>query len=253
MNHSSSVWLEQIADMAAAAGLSHIDVLVDQANCDLAILPGLNLMEPVIPWFSLFSGLPEEALLEQAPLLIRISLDEWRHKSWLDELVEHLAPQSRLLVLLSPLPFDALAGALQGLSQLEWGGQSGLLRFYDPRVLPHLLNRVLDPEQQEQFLRVALFWSWLDRDGSPAWQRGSYRSSSPLLEPPPSIALTDEQYFRLGSLSDAQQLLGLASEWMPNSTQEQRFEACYRLVLKAEQEGYFGDLEVYAEHNFRSS
>ena len=121
MNPSFDVWLEQITDMVAAAGLNHVDVLIDQANCDLAILPGLALMEPAMPWFSLFSGLPEEALLEQAPLLIRISLDEWRHKSWLGELVEHLAPQSRLLVLLSPLPFESLAKTFQGLSQLEAG------------------------------------------------------------------------------------------------------------------------------------
>ncbi len=250
MSHPFSAWLDQITHMASAADLDHVDLLVDQTNCELPILPALRLIDPAIPWFSLFSGLPEEALLEQAPLLMRISLDNWRHKSWLDEMIEHLAPQSRLVLLLSPLPFDSLARTLQGLSQLEWGGQSGLLRFYDPRVLPHLLSRVLSPEQSEQFLRVALFWSWLDRDQQPAWQTGTYDSCTPLLESTPPMALTDEQYFRLGNLSDAQQLLGLASERLPNGTCEQQFEACYRLVLRAEQEGYFGRLEVYANQNW---
>ena len=71
------------------------------------------------------------------------------------------------MLLISPMPFDVLAKSLQGLSQLEWGGQSGLLRFYDPRVMPEVLASVLSPEQKEQFLRVTLFWSWLNRDQQP--------------------------------------------------------------------------------------
>ncbi|MCU9949059.1 DUF4123 domain-containing protein [Pseudomonas sp. PDM13] len=243
-------WLEQIAHMASASELGHVDLLVDQANCEHAVLPALKLIEPDMPWFSLFSGLPEEALLDQAPLLMRLSLDEWRHRSWLEELVEHLAPQSRLVLLMSPLPFESLARTLQGLSQLEWGGQSGLLRFYDPRVLPHLLKDVLSPEQREHFLGMALFWGWLDRDQQPVWQPGTYRSSAAATEPLPAIVLTDQQYFSLGRLSDAQQLLGLASERLPNDTNEKRFEACCRLVLKAEQEGNFGDIHAYAIGNF---
>nr|WP_262923803.1 MULTISPECIES: DUF4123 domain-containing protein [Pseudomonas] len=236
--------------MATAANLGHVDALVDQTNCELPILPGLRAMQPAMPWFSLFTGLPEEALLEQAPLLMRISLADWRHKNWLGELVEHLAPQSRLLLLLSPLPFDSLTETLQGLSQLEWGGLTGLLRYYDPRVFPHLLSQVLSDEQNKQFLRVALFWSWLDLDLQPTWQPGTYHSDTPLPELQPPIVLTDEQYFRLGGIGDAHQVMEVATEHMSNSTKEERFGACYRLILKAAEENYFGELDGYARQHF---
>lgn len=244
-------WLDQITQLAVDSNLNHIDALVDQAGCELPILTALPSLQPAMPWFSLFTGLPEESLLEQAPLLMRINLSEWRHKHWLGELVEHLAPQSRLVLLLSPLPFDVLAKHLQGLSQAEWGGQNGLLRYYDPRILPYLLKDVLGPEQNPPFLRVALFWSWLDLDQQPVWLPGTYQSGVPLSQSPPPIALSDAQYFRLGSISDAHQLQGVAAEQLPGSTREQRLAACYRLVLRATEENYFGDLENYARRNLK--
>lgn len=249
MNAPFTGWLNQINQLAADSSLNHIDVLVDQAGCSLPILTALPSMQPAMPWFSLFSGLPEESMLEQAPLLMRINLTEWRHKHWLGELVEHLGPQSRLVLLLSPLPFDVLAKNLQGLSQAEWGGQNGLLRYYDPRILPYLLNDVLGTEQNLPFLRVALFWSWLDLDQQPVWLPGTYQSGAPLPQSPSPIALSDAQYFLLGSISDAHQLLGVAAEQMPDCTREQRFAACYRLVLKATDEHYYGDLAEYASRH----
>jgi hypothetical protein len=251
VDHPYSAWLDQITHMVTAANLSHVDVLVDQTNCELPILPGLRAMQPVMSWYSLFSGLPEEAMLDQAPLLMRINLTEWRHKNWLGELVEHLAPQSRLLLLLSPLPFDCLAGTLRGLSQLEWGGLTGLLRYYDPRVFPHLLSQVLSDEQNKRFLCVALFWSWLNLDLQPTWQPGTYRSDWPPTESQRPIVLTDEQYFCLGGIGDAHQVMGVAAEQMPNSTKEERFGACFRLILKAIEENYFGELNVYVRKHLK--
>ncbi len=236
--------------MCGSANVGHIDVVVDQAAWDVSILPGLRLLEPGMSWFSLFSGMPEEALLEQAPILMRINLDDWRHKAWLEELVEQAGHLPRLMLLISPMPFDALAKALQELSQLEWGRQSGLLRFYDPRVMPELLASVLNPEQKEQFLRVAQFWSWLDRDRKPAWLHGIYRSSQAQAENLSPISLTDAQFDRLGSLSDAQSLLGVARLTFPGLSHEQCFLRCYRLALQASQENYFGDLKEYIKLKF---
>lgn len=242
-------WLEQIQRLCGNAGVGHVDVLVDQAGWDQPLLPGLLLLEPGMSWCSLFSGTPEEALLTQAPLLMRISLDDWRHTAWLEQLVEAAGHLSRLMLLISPMPFDALAKTLQGLSQLEWGGQSGLLRFYDPRVLPEMLASVLSPEQQERFLRVALFWSWLDRDQKPVWQPGTYRSHQLFAQTHSPISLEDDQFDRLGCISDAQGLLVMAKAMFAELTNEQCFARCYCLVLKASGENYFGDLKVYAQLN----
>ncbi|WP_226478236.1 DUF4123 domain-containing protein [Pseudomonas sp. MWU16-30323] len=245
-------WIKQIESLCSSANVGHVDVLVDQAAWDVSILPTLRLMEPGMSWFSLFSATPEEALLTQAPILMRIKLDDWRHTAWLEELVGEVGHLPRLMLLISPMPFDVLAKSLQGLSQLEWGGQSGLLRFYDPRVMPELLASVLSPEQKALFLRVTLFWSWLDRDQQPVWQPGTYRSNQTLAETCPPIHLDDAQFDRLGSLSDAQSLLDVARARFSEFSHEQCFAWCYRLVLQASQENYFGDLKVYAKLHLSS-
>ncbi|NWD27306.1 DUF4123 domain-containing protein [Pseudomonas yamanorum] len=245
-------WIKQIETLCASANVGHVDVLVDQAAWDVSILPTLRLMEPGMSWFSVFSATPEEALLTQAPILMRIKLDDWRHTAWLEELVGEVGHLPRLMLLISPMPFDVLAKSLQGLSQLEWGGQSGLLRFYDPRVMPELLASVLSPEQKELFLRVTLFWSWLDRDQQPVWQPGTYRSNQTLAETLPPINLDDAQFDRLGSISDAQSLLEVARAKFPSLSRELCFACCYRLVFQASQENYFGDLKVYAKLHLSS-
>ncbi|MDY7534311.1 DUF4123 domain-containing protein [Pseudomonas sp. Bout1] len=239
-------WIKQIESLCDSANVKHVDVLVDQAAWDISILPTLRLMEPGLSWVSLFSATPEEALLTQAPILMRINLADWRHRAWLEELVGEVGHLPRLMLLISPMPFDVLAKSLQALSQLEWGGQSGLLRFYDPRVMPELLASVLSPEQKEQFQRVTLFWSWLDRDQQPVWQPGTYRSNQTLAETLPAINFDDAQFDRLGSISDAQSLLDVARAKFPDLSHEQCFVCCYRAVLQASQENYFGDLKVYA-------
>ncbi|GKQ43968.1 DUF4123 domain-containing protein [Pseudomonas syringae] len=253
MQEHYTLWIEQIESLCGSANVGHVDVMVDQAGWDISILPALHLMEPGLSWFSLFSATPEEALLTQAPILMRINLDDWRHKAWLEELVEQAGHLSRLMLLISPMPFDVLAKSLQGLSQLEWGGQSGLLRFYDPRVMPEVLASVLSPEQKEQFLRVTLFWSWLDRDQRPVWQPGTYRSNQTLAETFPLVSLADAQFDRLGSISDAQSLLEVARSTFSELSNEQCFAWCYRMVLKASQEKYFGDLKLYAALHLNSA
>jgi hypothetical protein len=242
-------WLDEIESLCGAVNFKHVDLIVDQAGSDISILPALNVIEPAIPWFSFFSATPEETLLTQAPILMRINLDDWRHKAWLEELIERLGHTSRLMLLISPIPFDVLSKTLQGLSQLDWGGQSGILRFYDPRVLPSLLANVLSAEQKERFLCMALFWSWLDRDQQPTWQPGSFRSDQVLAETALPVVMTDAQFDRLGSISDAQKLLAIAMEKFPQLSSEECFARCHRLVIQASCENYFGDLKVYAKEN----
>lgn len=243
-------WLAQIENLCACAPLDHVDIIVDQMALEVALLPGMRALQPSIPWFSLFSGTPEEPLLEQAPLLMRITFGEWRQRAWLAELLGHLGAQPRLTVLVTPVPFDVLAPALQALSQLEWGGQTGMLRFYDPRVLPKLLTSVLDAEQQQRFLQLALFWGWLDRDQTPVWQPGTCRCDQQVPHSTDPIALTDAQFDRLGSISDAQGLLTTVERLMPGLLQEARFEHAYGWVQQASEENYFGDLKAYVAANW---
>ncbi|HEF4762079.1 TPA: DUF4123 domain-containing protein [Pseudomonas putida] len=243
-------WLDQLEGLSRAANLNHVDLIVDQAGSDISLLPGLGAITPAISWFSFFNATPEETLMPQAPILMRINLDDWRHKAWLEEIIEHMGHMPRLVLLISPIPFDVLSKTLQGLSQLEWGGQSGLLRFYDPRVLPELLASVLDPEQKKRFLEQALFWSWLDRDQRIVWQPGTYGSNQVFEEAISPVVLTDSQFDRLGCISDAQDLLGIAAKTFSKLTNEECFARCCQVVLQANSENYFGDMEAYAEKHF---
>ncbi|MGY2184479.1 DUF4123 domain-containing protein, partial [Pseudomonas agarici] len=102
-------------------GLQQVNVLLDQADWNNCAIPALKMLRPQVPWFSLFSGTPEENLLGQAPLLMRLNLTHWQHKAWLEELLTQCATEARLLVVISPLPFDTLSQALQALSQVKWG------------------------------------------------------------------------------------------------------------------------------------
>ncbi|MGJ7517604.1 DUF4123 domain-containing protein [Pseudomonas baetica] len=243
-------WLDQLEGLSRAANLNHVDLIVDQAGSGIPLLPGLGAITPALPWFSFFNATPEDTLLPQAPILMRINLDDWRHKAWLEEIIEHMGHMPRLVLLISPIPFDVLSKTLQGLSQLEWGGQSGLLRFYDPRVLPELLASVLDPEQKKRFLEQALFWSWLDRDQRIVWQPGTYGSNQVFEEAISPVVLTDSQFDRLGCISDAQKLFALAWSMFPELSNEECFSRCNRVALLASDENYFGDLEAYAEGKF---
>lgn len=246
MSKNNNAWVQQMEDLATAANVGHVDIVVDQMGSTTRVLPAMKVMHPPMPWFSLFSGTPEEPLVDQAPILMRISLDNWRHKAWLEELVRHFAAEPRLLVLVSPMPFEALAKALQALSQLEWGGQTGLLRFYDPRVLPWLLTDVLQEQQRARFLGVALFIGWLDRDQLPEWRPGAYQTGQPVPDRQAPIVLDDAQFDRLGSVSDAQALVPTVAARLPELSAEDCFARCYQLVLQASASNYFGDLKAYA-------
>lgn len=247
MQNPHKAWLTHIEHLCATANLEWVDVLVDHAGWRSSVLPALKYLQPNVEWFSLFAGTPEEALLAQAPILMRLQLQDSGHKAWLLELLEQAAPQSRVLLLMSPLPFEPLAEQLRALSRLEWAGQVGVLRYFDPRVFSTSVNSVLNPAQKQRFMQLALFWGWLDRDGRPAWQVGCYGVEGAPSHDLSAVQLLDAQFDRLGSIGDAQSLLNYAMRAFPQLSGEQCFAGCYRLVGQASDEGYFGDLNVYAE------
>lgn len=242
---TATEWQEQIEQVCANVGIHQVDLLLDQTAWDNCAVPALQTLRPQIPWFSLFTGMPEENLLEQAPLLMRLDLTHWQHKAWLEELMTHCAADARLLVLVSPLPFDALSRALQLLSQMTWGGQSGLLRYYDPRVFPLLVSSILSSEQLSEYLRVACYWGWLDRDNQPQWLQGIDQTQQNSPNVNGCLELSDQQCSLIGCISDAQRMLDGGNFDHLEKNQELRFARLYAFVVQASQENYFGDLTEY--------
>lgn len=252
MESQLQLWLTKLEYAGKKMGLDHLDILIDQASWSPSLIQPVSLFTPKIEWFSLFEGTPEEGLLEQSPLLMRINLDIWQHKEWLMQLMVHFYATARLLVLISPLPFSELSNQLQQLSIAEWGGKQGLLRFYDTRIFPVLLTRILTPQQQLLFNSSVLFWSWMDRDLQPVWYSGSYytqpQSNDDLdhsNEEPP-ISLDDTQFEMVCCISDAEAVIK-QQEFTDNSlTKEQNFTYYYDIALKFSQTDKLGkQLEEY--------
>jgi len=238
-------WQDQIARVGATVGVQQVDVLFDQAAWHNNVVGTLEQLRPVVPWFSLFTGTPEENLLEQAPILMRLDLTDWKHRAWLEEMVTYCAADARLLVVISPLSFQTLSHALRSLSQMKWGGQDGLLRYYDPRIFPLLMSSILTPEQQDEYRQLAFYWGWLDRDDQAQWLRGNAAGGKDSVEVSAFLELSDQQCELVGCIGDAQELLAGRQFDHLHESREQRFSLLYSLVLKASRENYFGDLSEY--------
>ncbi|AQY69457.1 DUF4123 domain-containing protein [Pseudomonas veronii] len=235
-------WQDQIEQVCASLGLLQVDLLLDQSDWNNCAVPALKTLRPEVPWFSLFSGTPEENLLDQAPLLMRLDLAHWQHKAWLEELMIHCATDARLLVVISPLSFKSLSHALQALSQMKWGGESGLLRYYDPRIFPLLMSSILTDVQRVEYLKVACYWGWLDRDDQSQWIEGIAQPQKNTIAIPTWIDLDDQQCELIGCISDAQKLLDGGNFNYLETSQEQRFATLYSVTVQASQENYFGSL-----------
>lgn len=238
-------WQEQIEQVCASVGVQQLDLLLDQTSWNNCAVPALKMIRPEVQWFSLFTGTPEENLLDQAPLLMRLDLEHWQHKAWLEELMTHGAVDARLLVVISPLAFEALSHALQALSQMKWGGQAGLLRYYDPRIFPRLMSSILTPEQRAQYLQIACYWGWLDQDDQPQWLQGHYPTHQGATQVSPFLTLSDQQCDLIGCIGDAQQLLDGGDFDDVEDSRELRFASLYSLIVQASQENHFGDLTAY--------
>lgn len=238
-------WQKQIEQVCARVGVRQLDLLLDQTDWNNRAVPALKMIRPQVPWFSLFSGTPEENLLDQAPLLMRLDLEQWKHRTWLEQLMTHCATDARLLVVISPLPFEVLSLALQGLLQMKWGGQAGVLRYYDPRIFPVLMNSILTDEQRAEYLKVVSYWGWLDRDEQPHWLQGSGQMYQDDIQVSPGLDLSDQQCDLIGSIGDAQRMLVGDNFEGLGASLESRFASLYTLVVQASQENYFGSLTEY--------
>lgn len=230
-------WLELLEVSCAKGGISHLDVIVDQAASNTPLLPSVLSVEPPLQWHLLFTGLPEEGAADLGPLLLRVDLTQPLQRQWLGGLMHEARGRSQLLVLASPWPFLALAEHLGRCLEATNGGYTGLLRYYDPRLFALLFSHVLEPEQQQLLLRPAVFWSWLDRDGVPGHLPGV--PGEPL-DPEDFclLDLSDDQLEILGCASDATLATSkLLAARAPHWGAEEYFQQCYAAMLAATEAG----------------
>ncbi|WP_312212401.1 DUF4123 domain-containing protein [Pseudescherichia sp.] len=231
------IWLNKIQLTGRNAGHNYIDVIIDQCGVNFSVIPALSGFSPAIKWQSLYQGLPEDIYPEDAPLLVRIELDDAQQVQWLYALACEASATAPLLVLGSSWPFDTLAKWLTQCIDVQHEGRSGIFRFWDTRLFSYLFTHVLNDEQQRQLHRPALFWSWLDRDEKPAllYGNGAKPTKNETCE---KIILNDKQFENLMCLSDVKQLL--IYPLFPESlftNKEKEFSACFEAMLAATKEG----------------
>jgi hypothetical protein len=164
-------WIEEVAGTCRAFGTDYLHVIIDQAGVDFSVIPALNSLS--VEWQSLFHGLPEAFIVDDAPLVARFTLDDLEQMRWLQDISQQLAIQAPLLLFCTYWPFSALANWLTQCMDILQEGRSGILRFYDTRVFPLLFTHILSDEQQEPLMRPALFWAWQDFDGQAKGIKGS--------------------------------------------------------------------------------
>ncbi|RAW82347.1 DUF4123 domain-containing protein [Photorhabdus laumondii] len=235
MNHDLITnWIAALKTAATDNDMRYLNMIVDQSGEAFSLIPELQSFSPEIKWCSLFQGLPEEIMADDAPILMRIDLthpDQWQ---WMQEVILRLKEKPLLLILCSSWSFDLLSQYLIQCVDATWEGQAGILRFFDPSIFAVLFSHVLDTGQQQQLLRPALFWSWLNRDGVSNFLLGE-GNAEPVNDAVEKIDLTDKQLENLLCVSDAHRLilqLDDQNEYLEASN-EQLFNHCYALMIEA--------------------
>ena len=120
-----NTWIELLEVSCSQVSVTCLDIIIDQAGSDSPLLPSVLSVEPALPWYSLFTGLPEAGADELAPLLVRVDLAQPLQRQWLVGLVQALNGRSQLLVLGSLWPFQALAEHLGRCLEVRNGGYLG--------------------------------------------------------------------------------------------------------------------------------
>lgn len=230
-------WFDLLEASCTQVSTTCLDIIIDQSGSDTPLLPSVLSVEPQMSWYSLFTGLPEEGAEDLAPLLVRVDLEQPMQRQWLIGLMHELGGRAQLLVLASLWPFPLLARHLGRCVEASNGGCTGLLRYYDPRLFPLLFSHVLQPKQQQLWLRPAVFWSWLDRDGAPIRLPGVADMPATAEDFKP-IDLSDSQAEIFSCASEATLLV---KDLPPGPDTEQRFQTCFAALLEATAAGVLVD------------
>lgn len=237
-------YLNQLQKINSHLPFNHIDIIIDQSGLEESLVPLLSKLDDNLVWASLFESFPEEGLLEQAPLLVRIQWNEQIHRLLLNEILEYLYGKPRTLFIYSELHFDELFKRLQSQLEITWGKQNCLLRFYDPRIFPELMSHILTLEQRQAFNEIAYMWGWLNRDQKISWLPGLFKPNAAISQSS-MIELDDRQFDMLDGISDVTRLMSMKKFHRPELTQEQNFSVLYQLTLQFIDSDYLGDLNSY--------
>lgn len=89
-------WIEEVAGTCRAFETDYLHVIIDQAGVDFSVIPALNSLS--VEWQSLFHGLPEAFIVDDAPLVARFTLDDHEQMRWLQDISQQLAIQAPLLL-----------------------------------------------------------------------------------------------------------------------------------------------------------
>ncbi|WP_231568848.1 DUF4123 domain-containing protein [Pantoea rodasii] len=173
----SGEWISKLEGQCRKIKVKNLYLIIDQAGMDLSIIPACNALS--VEWQSLWQGLPEESVLDDAPLLVCIELENAQQRQWIGDLSSEISNRNVLLALCSLWPIDLLANWLRKCIDARHESRPGILRFYDPRLFPLLAANLLNDEQKAQLHRPVMFWSWINRDGIPQLIAGN--GSPPVL------------------------------------------------------------------------
>lgn len=202
----STEWLADLQAQARHHKLSWLDLLVDVTGLEHSLYASLQQLPQTPQQAWLLEHTPEAGLARQGPLLLRLDCDDPQQWAWLEAQTHSLHQQQRLLFLLSAWPFDTLTRHLRHCTQAEWdqGRQTGLLRYYDPRLILAVCE-TLSPAQGDWFQATVISWHWIDRDGSARQHPGRpRRTAAELPEPLPPLRLDNAQIAMLLAWTNAE-------------------------------------------------
>ncbi|MWV14828.1 DUF4123 domain-containing protein [Pseudomonas sp. L-22-4S-12] len=204
MTTSTALWLTNLTRSAAQAKLPYIDVLVDATNLDFPLAERLAGLHPPAQQDAILRHTPEQEVAQVGPWLLRLDNSNAEHQQLLTDLSNCPRSHQHLLALTSPWDFLELATHLGHCTQAEWndGQSSGLLRFFDPRLLL-AVSEALNP-QQSWFHAAVVTWHWRNRDGEAQQLAGHCQRSSELQSPLPVLRLERAQVVHLQAWSLAE-------------------------------------------------
>jgi len=206
--------------------------LVDGAQYPEALAPWVMEFAPEVR--SLFEGLPEEEAGYAVPLLFEIDASE---SEWVQQIDQMDRYRPCFTVIRSTATIDELKTHLQRFLFADIGeGMQVLLRLFDPRSLPAILD-VCGPQMRLQLTRPMTLWMY--RGSHHEWQRvemateqgeGSGEQSPVALSQQQldELEQRDEPHGIAGELCE----LGWIDETQPYATRQVEFLRRYGRALK---------------------
>lgn len=231
-----AVWLDRVQYTCQQYGQNSMDIIIDQCGLGFSVIPALAGFSPAIQWCSLYKGLPEDIYQEDAPLLVRIELEDEQQVRWMYDLAREVQFTAPLLVIGSFWTLPSLSEWLGQCTDASHEGRAGIFRFWDTRIFPYLFSDILAEKDKNQLHQPALFWSWMDRDNQPALLMGNGAFVDN--EVSQKITFSDAQFEALMCLCDTKRFLEygpVRATLFP--TREAMFSASFNAMLAATKQG----------------